>query len=167
MGGQWSQEDMFRAATGGAGGHDYSRAAGDTSTAVDVAKVDEMLAVRISAKKGGDFVTADRIRDELRAMRVQVSDPDRTWRVMGTPGAGQGGRSEWQSERASVQGAVQAAIAAALGGGAAAPAPAPAGRATAHKMRVGGAAPRCAPAESVGLCGRRLSVASRWPARRS
>eukprot|EP01051_Picozoa_sp_SAG22_P000760 SAG22_NODE_23_length_31399_cov_35.631313_29_plen_58_part_00 len=45
-----------------------------------------MLAERLQAKMGRDYDTADRIRNELRQMGIEVYDKDKTWK------AGGGGR---------------------------------------------------------------------------
>ena len=50
-----------------------------------------MLARRMQAKMGRDFDTADRIRDELRAMGVEVYDKEKTWKAGGGGGFGGGG----------------------------------------------------------------------------
>eukprot|EP01052_Picozoa_sp_SAG31_P024492 SAG31_NODE_2087_length_6484_cov_5.038528_4_plen_556_part_01 len=78
---------------GGGAGHDYRRD-DDGSVQVDERKVDELLAARLNAKRGRDFDTADRIRDELRDMGVQVFDQEKTWSARGGgagPGPGAGG----------------------------------------------------------------------------
>ena len=54
----------------------------DGSVQVDESKVNEMLARRMQAKMGRDFDTADRIRDELRAMNVEVYDKEKTWTLI-------------------------------------------------------------------------------------
>ena len=51
---------------GGGGWHDYERDPNDDGAAVDVARVDSLLAERVSAKKRRLFDEADAIRDELR-----------------------------------------------------------------------------------------------------
>ena len=58
---------------GGGVGHDYRRD-DDGSAQVDERRVNELLADRLAAKRARDFDTADRIRDELRNMNVQVFD---------------------------------------------------------------------------------------------
>jgi hypothetical protein len=59
--------------------HGYTREPGDTAL-VDVKRVDAMLMERVDAKRTRDFDTADRIRDELREMGVEIYDRERTWR---------------------------------------------------------------------------------------
>ena len=51
---------------------------------VDADKVEALIAARQAARKGRDFAEADRLRDELTAMGVQLFDgPDgTTWEVM-------------------------------------------------------------------------------------
>ncbi len=46
---------------------------------VDESKVNEMLAERTQARMGHDFDTADRIRDQLRQLGVEVFDREKTW----------------------------------------------------------------------------------------
>jgi len=41
---------------------------------IDAAKVEELLAARLEARKAKDFARSDAIRDELAAMRVEVKD---------------------------------------------------------------------------------------------
>jgi len=41
---------------------------------VDVAKIEELIAKRLEAKKNRDFALADSIREELSAMNVQILD---------------------------------------------------------------------------------------------
>ena len=65
----------------------------DGQTQVDETKVNSMLAERLQAKMTRDFVTADRIRDELRAMGVEVYDKEKTWKAGGGGGGGFGGGS--------------------------------------------------------------------------
>jgi cysteinyl-tRNA synthetase len=57
----------------------FKGAAGDDLAA----KVEDLLAQRIEARKAKDWATADRIRDELNALGVVVMDgPDgATWRL--------------------------------------------------------------------------------------
>ena len=55
----------------GPNGHDYRRD-DDGSTRVDEEQVNRMLADRLQAKMSRDFPTADRIRDDLRGMGVEV-----------------------------------------------------------------------------------------------
>ncbi|KAJ1462714.1 hypothetical protein M885DRAFT_429328, partial [Pelagophyceae sp. CCMP2097] len=64
-------------------GHDYRRA-DDGTTAVDEARVDELLARRLQCKMARQFDEADRIRDELsNAMGVEVIDREKSWSVRG------------------------------------------------------------------------------------
>ena len=63
----------------------------DGSAQVDEPKVHEMPARRMQAKMGRDFDTADRLRDELRAMGVEVYDKEKTWKAGGGGGFGGGG----------------------------------------------------------------------------
>ena len=71
----------------GATGHDYRRD-DNGSVQVDEAKVDEMLAERLQYKFSRDFQSADRIRDDLKAMGVEVIDKTLTWRAVATGGGG-------------------------------------------------------------------------------
>lgn len=41
---------------------------------IDVSKIEELIAKRTEAKKAKDFVTADKIRDELSAMGITIKD---------------------------------------------------------------------------------------------
>jgi hypothetical protein len=92
---------------------------------VDVAHVNQLLQQRHSAKMARDFASADRIRDQLRAMGVLVSDRDKTWKVCrggGAPPSGQElGQARAQSrENASAVADEIAALRAAAAAGAAA-----------------------------------------------
>ena len=48
---------------------------------IDVAKVEEVLAKRAQARKDKDFAASDALRDELKAMHVEVRDTPQgqTW----------------------------------------------------------------------------------------
>lgn len=60
------------------------RRADDSSVFVDVQMVDAILARRERAKKAGDFVSADRLREVLRTtFGVEVLDDARAWRTVG------------------------------------------------------------------------------------
>ena len=63
----------------------------DGGVQVDEAKVNGMLAQRMQAKMGRDFVTADNLRDELRAMGVEVYDKEKTWKAGGASSFQNGG----------------------------------------------------------------------------
>ena len=49
-------------------------AVGKPATAVDAAKVEQLIAARLAARRGKDFKEADRLRDELSAMGVTLKD---------------------------------------------------------------------------------------------
>ena len=70
---------------GGGGGHDYRRQEGDTIP-VDEGRVNSLIAQRLAARVGRDFAMADRLRDELRGIGIEVDDSARVWRVA-RPGA--------------------------------------------------------------------------------
>ena len=53
----------------------------DGSKEVDESLVNQLLADRKQAKYSRDYETADRLRDELKAMDIDIYDKDRTWRV--------------------------------------------------------------------------------------
>ena len=72
------------AASGGAPRHDYSRSRGDAHP-IDEERVHSLLAQRLAARMGRMFNDADRLRDELRAIGVEVDDREKTWRVAGPP----------------------------------------------------------------------------------
>jgi len=76
----------------GSTGHDYRRE-DDGSIPCDEPKINSMLAERMRAKMARDFDTADRLRDDLRRMGVEVFDKERTWRVGPGGGGGKGGGS--------------------------------------------------------------------------
>lgn len=77
----------------GSDGHGYERE-GD-SGGVDESQVDRLLTERVAAKRSREYDTADKIRDDLRAMGVEVADKERTWRVRGSGGGGgRGGRGD-------------------------------------------------------------------------
>jgi len=72
--------------------HDYMRDTSDTSN-VDLDAVNKLLGDRLYARKTGDFVSADKIRDQLSADHmVTVFDQDKIW-ATGASGANRGGRS--------------------------------------------------------------------------
>ena len=54
---------------------------GDVST-LDAAKIDELVEARIAARKAKDFAESDRIRDQLKAMGIELEDAAgiTTWR---------------------------------------------------------------------------------------
>ena len=66
----------------------YRRAADDCERDVDEAKVHSLLERRARAKAARDFTTADAMREELRAMGIDVFDKDKVWRVRGGGGGG-------------------------------------------------------------------------------
>jgi hypothetical protein len=71
----------------------------DGSVQVDEPKVNEMLAERNQARVCRDYDTADRIREQLRQMGVEVYDKEKTWSArlprgggVDSGGGGAGGR---------------------------------------------------------------------------
>ncbi len=56
----------------------------------DTARIDDLIAARLAARKAKNFAESDRIRDELAAMGIQLKDgkdpatgePVTTWEVM-------------------------------------------------------------------------------------
>eukprot|EP00966_Prymnesium_polylepis_P307828 7113750-Prymnesium_polylepis.1 len=52
----------------------------------NLALVEAVLLQRDQARRSGDFASADRLRETLRAMGVEVSDSERTWRCVKTGG---------------------------------------------------------------------------------
>ena len=74
----------------GGGGHGYERDANDAGGDVDEAQVDRLLTERVAAKRSREYDKADKLRDELRAMGIEVADKERTWRVRGSGGRGRG-----------------------------------------------------------------------------
>jgi hypothetical protein len=69
-------------------GHDYERAADDAADGRElgdneVAKIDELLALRLQAKLCRDFRTADDVQMQLRGMSVEVHDGLKVWRADG------------------------------------------------------------------------------------
>ena len=66
------------------GSHGYERDPSDDGDGdVDEARVNRLLTERVAAKRARDYDKADQLRDELRAMGVEVNDKDRCWRVRG------------------------------------------------------------------------------------
>jgi len=55
---------------------------------VDVRRVDEILSMRVDAKRAGDFPRADHLRSQLRGMGVEVLDRERTWQTISGHGGG-------------------------------------------------------------------------------
>lgn len=73
------------------GGHGYERDPSDGSDAdVDEARVNRLLEERVAAKRAREYDKADGLRDELRAMGIEVNDKDRCWRVRGGRGRDRG-----------------------------------------------------------------------------
>ena len=70
-----------------AAGHGYRRD-DDGSSKVDEDRVNDMLAERVQAKLRHDFSTADRIRDQLHSMGIEVWDQERVWRAGAFIGGG-------------------------------------------------------------------------------
>jgi hypothetical protein len=70
----------------GPSGHDYQFAGQPGTSGVDENKVNSLIAQRLQCKMSRDFDTADRIRDDLRAMGVEVDDKVRTWACAGGGG---------------------------------------------------------------------------------
>ena len=64
--------------------------ANDAGGDVDEAQVDRLLTERVAAKRSREYDKADKLRDELRAMGIEVADKERTWRVRGSGGRGRG-----------------------------------------------------------------------------
>lgn len=62
-------------------GHDYRRG-DDCSIPVDVPRVDSLLARRLACKMSRRYEEADRLRQELRDMGVEVQDKLKIWRVV-------------------------------------------------------------------------------------
>jgi hypothetical protein len=74
----------------GPSGHDYQFAGQPGTSGVDENKVNSLIAQRLQCKMSRDFDTADRIRDDLRAMGVNVDDQSKTWSAGGGGGGGFG-----------------------------------------------------------------------------
>ena len=67
---------------GRGGGHSFRyRREEDDSAAVDVARVEELLARRSARRKERNFAAADDLREQLSSMGVSVRDKELTWRV--------------------------------------------------------------------------------------
>jgi hypothetical protein len=65
-------------------GHGYERDPSDDSGGdVDEARVNRLLTERVASKRAREYDKADQLRDELRAMGVEVNDKDRCWRLRG------------------------------------------------------------------------------------
>ena len=58
---------------------------------VDEPKIHKMLAERLQAKFSRDFNTADRIRDELKGIGIEVYDKEKSWKATYAAGGGFGG----------------------------------------------------------------------------
>merc|ERR1712087_1083974 len=64
----------------GPGSHDYRRIGlDDDENQIDEGHVNQLLAERLQARITRDFVTADRLRDKLRDIGVEVDDKEKTW----------------------------------------------------------------------------------------
>jgi hypothetical protein len=77
---------------------------GDRKATVDVEKVEGLIAKRLKIQRSRDYEKADAIRDELRAMGVDVFDKQKEWRVRwtgskGVPQAARARRQRPQSQR--------------------------------------------------------------------
>lgn len=71
------QDPGFSFLFGGEGSEYYSNCVAGRRP--DERQVSEMLAARDAAKRARDFPTADRIRDDLRRMDVNIDDKERSW----------------------------------------------------------------------------------------
>ena len=60
------EKEAVQVQTGGAGGY--------TVTGEGDAEIDALVLKRYEAKKAKDFAEADRIRDELKAMGIEITD---------------------------------------------------------------------------------------------
>jgi len=60
--------------------HDYTRH-DDGSVEIDQEQVDRLIGERLQAKFARDYETADQIRDQLRAMGVEMMDKEKAYRV--------------------------------------------------------------------------------------
>ena len=67
----------------GGDGHGYAREDDGGGGDVDQGRVDKLLTERVAAKRSREYDKADKIRDELRGMGVEVHDKERTWSVRG------------------------------------------------------------------------------------
>lgn len=70
--------------------HDYERSAADSHhiSEEELFKINELLALRLAAKKRRDFDDADKLQAQLRRQyRVEVQDRLLEWRLMGPQGA--------------------------------------------------------------------------------
>ena len=72
-----------RQAAADGSGHDYVRSFRDdyVLSASQLAQVDELLGLRLSAKRKRDFHRADDLQTELRNLGVEVDDKAREWYV--------------------------------------------------------------------------------------
>lgn len=59
---------------------------------MNTAMIEAVLIQREQARRAGDYASADRLRETLRAMGVEVFDRERVWRKVTTAGA----RRDWQ-----------------------------------------------------------------------
>ena len=75
---------------------------GDMKAPVDEAKVQELITKRQEIQRSRDYEKADAIRDELRAMGVDVFDKQNEWRVRWT-GSKDGGRERRPSPKAPAE----------------------------------------------------------------
>lgn len=67
--------------------HGYSRDPSDTATVGDEQRVHKLLSDRLAAKRAREFDQADRIREELLSIGIQVFDRVKFWRVAPPEGA--------------------------------------------------------------------------------
>lgn len=73
--------------------HDYSRDTSSDTSSVDISAVNDLLGKRLHARKTGDFVVADDIRDRLSLEhKVTVFDQSRVWMTGENPRPNKGGR---------------------------------------------------------------------------
>lgn len=62
-------------------GHDYVRS-DDGGVVVDEELVNKLLSQRMQAKFQKDFTSADRVRDQLKALGVHCHDRQKTWKAV-------------------------------------------------------------------------------------
>lgn len=103
---EWSYTPTDLTARYGPLGHDYTRAEADEMEIEEetLATINKLLAQRLSAKFRREFHVADKLRDELQEMGVNIHDKSKVWRADGLSDRSFGGTSRSVLEYTRIEG---------------------------------------------------------------